>query len=82
MQEIPMNIRECKGIMRTVMSAKDFKQDGQEMCINMYDIRYTDTQPACGLNWPPEMHSIVRFLDVRLSTFFNGKQVQRSLKNL
>ena len=32
------------------------------MCLNMYDVRYEDTHPACGMNWPPEMHAITDFL--------------------
>lgn len=32
------------------------------MCLNMYDVRYEDTSPACGMNWPPEMHAITDFL--------------------
>ncbi|KAJ1959860.1 Cell death protease [Dipsacomyces acuminosporus] len=24
-------------------------------CYNQYDLRLTDTQPACGMNWPPEI---------------------------
>ena len=65
MHEVSMNVHECRGVMRTIMRAKDFKKDGKDMCLNMYDIRYTDTEPACGLNWPPEMLSIVKFLGVR-----------------
>jgi carboxypeptidase D len=61
---IPMAVRECAGIMRSIMRGKDFKKDGQNMCLNMYDIRLTDISPACGLNWPPEMHAVTAFLDV------------------
>jgi len=34
------------------------------MCLNMYDIRLTDTFPECGMNWPPEIHAVTEFLDV------------------
>ena len=37
---------------------------GQEMCINIYDIRLEDTAPACGMNWPPEIPRITNFLGV------------------
>ena len=36
------------------------------MCINIYDIRLEDTEPACGMNWPPEMPHITNFLGVRV----------------
>jgi len=34
------------------------------MCINIYDIRLEDTEPACGMNWPPEMPHITKLLGV------------------
>jgi len=36
------------------------------MCINIYDIRLEDTQPACGMNWPPEMPHITKLLGVSI----------------
>lgn len=35
------------------------------MCINIYDVRYDDESPACGMNWPPEIHDITDYLGVR-----------------
>ncbi|KAJ2230130.1 Cell death protease [Coemansia sp. RSA 485] len=40
-------------------------------CYNMYDLRLTDTQPACGMNWPPEVSYFTRYL--------NRKDVQTAL---
>lgn len=37
----------------------------------MYDVRFTDTYPACGLNWPPEMHAITHFLGVSVSSIIS-----------
>lgn len=48
------------------MDAKAHKQDGVEMCINIYDVRLEDTAPACGMNWPPEMPAINKLLAVCL----------------
>lgn len=67
---IPMAVKDCSGIMHTIMRAKDFKKEGRDMCLNMYDIRLTDTSPSCGLNWPPEMHAVTAFLDVSLVTSY------------
>ena len=36
----------------------------KEMCINIYDVRYDDTKPACGMNWPPDIKPITTYLDV------------------
>lgn len=32
------------------------------MCLNIYDIRLEDTNPACGMNWPPDMAPINQYL--------------------
>ncbi|TFK22357.1 pheromone-processing carboxypeptidase KEX1 [Coprinopsis marcescibilis] len=60
----PVHVRECGGVINGIIHKKKPKVvNGKEMCMNMYDIRYEDTSPACGLNWPPEMHAITHFLD-------------------
>lgn len=42
-----------------------FRLHGKDMCINIYDVRYDDESPACGMNWPPEIHDITDYLGVR-----------------
>lgn len=40
------------------------------MCVNIYDIRLSDTYPACGMNWPPDLTYITPYLrrdDVRVA---------------
>jgi len=39
--------------------------DGKEMCMNIYDIRLSDTYPACGMNWPPDLAEVTPYLGVR-----------------
>lgn len=39
------------------------------MCVNNYDVRLTDTHPACGMNWPPDLVDIQPYLQVRLASF-------------
>ncbi|KAG2013266.1 KEX1 protein [Coprinopsis cinerea AmutBmut pab1-1] len=59
----PIHIRECGSIIMKVINQKrPDNEKGEKMCLNMYDVRFTDTSPACGLNWPPEMHAITHFL--------------------
>lgn len=45
----------------------DFRQDGQQMCMNVYDVRKYDTLPACGMNWPEDLSEATNYLDVRLN---------------
>ena len=40
--------------------------DGKQMCMNIYDIRLSDTSPACGMNWPPDLVEVTPYLGVRL----------------
>lgn len=40
------------------------------MCVNIYDVRLSDTFPACGMNWPPDLKYITPYLrrdDVRVA---------------
>ncbi len=44
------------------------------MCINIYDVRLTDTSPACGMNWPPNLKATYEYLhrdDVRTAFHVN-----------
>lgn len=46
-----------------------YRIDGKEMCMNMYDIRLSDTSPACGMNWPPDLVEVTPYLGVRSPLF-------------
>ena len=41
--------------------------DGQKMCMNVYDVRLLDEFGACGLNWPPSLPDVTKYLGVSLS---------------
>lgn len=34
------------------------------MCMNVYDVRLYDAVPACGMNWPPGLQEVTKYLDV------------------
>jgi len=59
----PMSVPECARLLHTISSIRDKKVNGNDMCINIYDIRYDDTKPACGMNWPPDLKFITQYLD-------------------
>ena len=45
--------------------------DGQDKCLNMYDVRLEDDAPYCGMQWPPDLRNISSYLAVGpLSTGF------------
>lgn len=31
-------------------------------CINMYDVRLTDSYPSCGMSWPPDLSNVTPYL--------------------
>lgn len=41
-----------------------YSVNGKQMCVNIYDVRYEDLHPACGLNWPADIKPITTYLDV------------------
>lgn len=46
------------------------------MCINIYDVRLSDTAPACGMNWPPTLAPTYEYLhrpDVRKALHANDQ---------
>jgi hypothetical protein len=44
---------------------RESRVNGLNMCVNNYDVRLTDTHPACGMNWPPDLSDITPYLQVR-----------------
>ncbi|WFD27680.1 carboxypeptidase D [Malassezia nana] len=49
---------------------------GEQRCINMFDLRLNDSAPACGMNWPPEVHAMGAYLkrsDVRLALHVDSR---------
>ncbi|KAJ2708733.1 Cell death protease [Coemansia spiralis] len=64
----PVHTDQCEGIPVV------FLEDGGPepgRCYNQYDLRLTDTQPSCGMNWPPEVGIFTDYL--------NRKDVQRAI---
>ncbi|KAF9450159.1 pheromone-processing carboxypeptidase KEX1 [Macrolepiota fuliginosa MF-IS2] len=57
-----MAIDECQGLLLDVTKVREKTVKDKMMCINIYDVRYDDENPACGMNWPPEIHDITSYL--------------------
>lgn len=54
----------CEDVMRAVLHSYTKKVDGKKMCMNVYDIRLTDTWPSCGMSWPPDLAQVTPWLRV------------------
>ncbi|KAF7332638.1 Carboxypeptidase [Mycena kentingensis (nom. inval.)] len=60
----PIVSRRCEGMLLDIAKVREkTTADGKQTCINIYDIRLDDTMPACGMNWPPDIHPITTYLD-------------------
>ncbi|KAG6866114.1 hypothetical protein C0991_008422 [Blastosporella zonata] len=59
----PIQVKGCERVIMDVVENQMKKENGKDMCLNIYDIRLHDTVPDCGMNWPPDIHPITTFLD-------------------
>jgi len=47
--------------------------NGKAVCMNIYDTRLVDDWPACGMNWPPDLPDLYKYLRVSwLDVFSKG----------
>ncbi|RDB19792.1 Pheromone-processing carboxypeptidase KEX1 [Hypsizygus marmoreus] len=59
----PMEVKECARLVVDVVKNQNKKVKDKDMCLNIYDVRLHDEAPACGMNWPPDIHPITTYLD-------------------
>ena len=52
---------DCEDILNTMLKSLQ-KGNGDDACINMYDIRLRDEYPSCGMNWPPDLKQMTPYL--------------------
>lgn len=52
----------CELILQKMLDLIKTGSTGHEICLNMYDVRLTDTYPACGMNWPPDLDDVTPYL--------------------
>uniref|UniRef100_A0A060T255 Pheromone-processing carboxypeptidase KEX1 n=1 Tax=Blastobotrys adeninivorans TaxID=409370 RepID=A0A060T255_BLAAD len=57
---ITVHIDQCEKIANGIISA--IQGSDKEKCMNIYDIRLTDSFPSCGLNWPPDLGAVTDYL--------------------
>ncbi|KAI3342434.1 Alpha/Beta hydrolase protein [Ustulina deusta] len=55
--------RACEQILSDMLRLTQKKgKNGENQCINIYDVRLTDTYPSCGMNWPPDLQYVTPYL--------------------
>ncbi|KZP21532.1 alpha beta-hydrolase [Athelia psychrophila] len=67
----PVAVPNCEGLVREVLEGLDKTTAQGKTCTNIYDVRLTDTYPACGMNWPVDL--------VNITTYLGRKDVVRAL---
>ncbi|KAI0650444.1 alpha/beta-hydrolase [Trametes meyenii] len=58
----PVHVDICENVMMTVVAGKNREVEGVPKCTNMYDVRLEDEQPQCGMNWPPDLTDVYKYL--------------------
>ncbi|VBB76124.1 Putative Carboxypeptidase KEX1 precursor [Podospora comata] len=53
---------DCEKILQDLLQLTATSKGGEQRCVNMYDVRLTDTYPSCGMNWPPDLDSVTPYL--------------------
>lgn len=63
----------CEAILQEILRTTQ-RDNENEACVNMYDVRLRDTYPSCGMSWPPDLKYVVPYLrrdDVRTALHVN-----------
>lgn len=56
-----VDYRDCESILSQMLKILK-KGNGDDACVNMYDIRLKDSYPSCGMNWPPDLKYVTPYL--------------------
>ncbi|KAK0671752.1 putative carboxypeptidase KEX1 precursor [Cercophora samala] len=69
---------DCEKILQDLLQLTATSKGGEQRCVNMYDVRLTDTYPSCGMNWPPDLDAVTPYLrrnDVTQALHINANKV-------
>lgn len=70
---------ECDQIVNNLIDGIRKSEDNGQ-CINIYDVRLTDSYPSCGMNWPQDIPFVTQFLsdaDNQLKLNLNPKFITK-----
>jgi carboxypeptidase D len=58
-----VDLGQCESILQDILRETSKKDsNGNLQCVNMYDVRLTDSYPSCGMNWPPDLSNVTPYL--------------------
>jgi len=55
-----VDVGTCESILQEILRISSKNSGGK--CVNMYDVRLTDSYPSCGMNWPPDLVDVTPYL--------------------
>jgi carboxypeptidase D len=58
----PINVDMCEEVMQQVVNVPGGADEKAGLCLNIYDVRLKDENPACGMNWPTDLKNITTYL--------------------
>lgn len=53
-----VDVPKCEQVLQDILEKS--KEAGR--CVNMYDVRLQDSYPSCGMNWPPDLPDMTKYL--------------------
>ncbi|KAI9829758.1 MAG: Cell death protease [Sarea resinae] len=58
----PVDVPQCEAVLQEILSLTKSNDGKGARCVNMYDVRLTDSYPSCGMNWPPDLDNVTPYL--------------------
>ncbi|KAH8918651.1 alpha/beta-hydrolase [Atractiella rhizophila] len=74
---VKVHVGACERILSLITDKTLLTVNGQQVCVNNYDVRLTDSYPSCGMNWPPDLTEVTPYLsreDVKQAFHAQKKQ--------
>ncbi|ODQ67069.1 alpha/beta-hydrolase [Nadsonia fulvescens var. elongata DSM 6958] len=62
---MPIHDSTCENLVQAILHVPPKGkgiEDPKNNCMNVYNIRLTDSYPSCGMNWPPDLPAVQKYL--------------------
>lgn len=61
--EVKIDVPVCESVLQDFLQLTGHVgSNGKRQCHNMYDVRLSDEYPSCGMNWPPDLPDVTKYL--------------------
>ncbi|KAH6690573.1 pheromone-processing carboxypeptidase KEX1 [Plectosphaerella plurivora] len=60
---VKIDVGSCEAVLQDFLETTAvLNSSGKRQCFNMYDVRLKDSYPSCGMNWPPDLPDVTKYL--------------------